>query len=120
MSTLFFPSKYISKDKTRILGNSSAPLFTVSQLQYFAYIFPIKVLISILYNCIAGFFHQATRSDRDMYVDIDFDAIYDYEVAMFINNTRASIKKNYVRCDETRLGKSRGCKLLGTNISLFL
>ena len=48
------------------------------------------------------------------------DEINDYEVAMFINNTRASIKKNYVRCDETPLGKSRGCKSLGSTISLNL
>ena len=62
---------------------------------------------------ISGFYHQATRPDRDIYVDVDFEAIYDYEVAMFINNTRASIKKNYVKCNETSLGKTRGCKSLG-------
>ena len=62
---------------------------------------------------ISGFYHQATRADRDIYVDVDFEAIYDYEVAMFINNTRASIKKNYVKCNETSLGKTRGCNSLG-------
>ena len=60
-----------------------------------------------------GFYHQITRSDRDLYVDVDFEAIDDYEVAMFINNTRASIKKNYVKCNETRLGQTRGCVSLG-------
>ena len=53
-----------------------------------------------------------------MYVDVDFAAIDDYEVAMFINNTRASIKKNYVKCNETRLGKTRGCYSLGNDMTL--
>ena len=65
-----------------------------------------------------GFYHQITRSDRDMYVDVDFAAIDDYEVAMYINNTRASIKKNYVKCNETNLGKTRGCHSLGNELQI--
>ena len=68
---------------------------------------------------ISGFYHQATRADRDIYVDVDFEAIYDYEVAMFINDTKASIKKNYVKCNETSLGKARGCNSLGIYSTLF-
>ena len=60
-----------------------------------------------------GFYHQSTRPDRDEYIDVDFQAIDDYETAMFINNTMASIRKNYIRCNETNFGKARGCSSLG-------
>jgi len=79
------------------------------------YVGACEVWGSILHEIhhILGFYHQSTRPDRDEYIDVDFQAIDDYETAMYINNTRASIKKNYIRCNETNFGKARGCVSLG-------
>ena len=64
-------------------------------------------------NLFVGFFHEVTRPDRDEYVDIDFEAIKDYEESMFITNTPYSVMRNYIRCNETSYGVRAGCRVLG-------
>ena len=32
---------------------------------------------------------------------------------MFFNNTPLSVKKNYIRCDRSSIGKRKGCQILG-------
>ena len=54
------------------------------------------------------------RLDRDTYVDVNFTAIEEYEKAEYgkVNNRK---KKEYLRCDKHKIGKTRGCRPVGPN-----
>ena len=52
------------------------------------------------------------RLDRDNYVDIDFQAIEKYEIAK-TGSVKNTTKNQYLRCDEHKIGKTRGCRKIG-------
>ena len=51
------------------------------------------------------------RLDRDSYMDVNFKAIREYEIAL--NLRKDSMKKNFLRCDQQKIGKKRGCQKIG-------
>ena len=51
------------------------------------------------------------RLDRDSYVDVNFTAIGDYEKAL--NKLNGTKQKQYLRCDQHRLGMKKGCQPIG-------
>ena len=51
------------------------------------------------------------RLDRDTYVDVDFDAIKEYEIALYGRVTNR-MKKQNLRCDQHTIGKDRGCQTI--------
>jgi len=59
-----------------------------------------------------GFYHEVTRLDRDDFVNIDYEAIEQFEIAKFhrINNMQ---RKQFIRCDETQIGQGKGCRRIG-------
>ena len=50
--------------------------------------------------------------DRDDFVNIDYDAIEQFEIAKFhrINNRT---RKQFILCDETQIGQGKGCRRIG-------
>ena len=63
------------------------------------------------YN-IFEFYHEVTRLDRDDFVDIDFEAIKQFEIAKFGRVTNRT-KKEFIRCDRTKIAKRKGCQPIG-------
>ena len=59
-----------------------------------------------------GFYHEATRQDRDNFVNIDFEEIKRFEKAIYGNITNKE-RRNYIRCDQTKIAKSKGCQSIG-------
>ena len=52
------------------------------------------------------------RLDRNSYVDIDYKAIEEFEIAHYgIKKNQA--KKQFLRCDQHTIGKKRGCRKIG-------
>ena len=52
------------------------------------------------------------RLDRDTYVDIDYQAMERYEIAKY-GSVRNVTKNQYLRCDQHKIGKNRGCQKIG-------
>ena len=52
------------------------------------------------------------RLDRDDFVDIDYDAMKNYEIAKY-HRVKNKINKQYLRCDQHKIGKVRGCQKIG-------
>ena len=50
--------------------------------------------------------------NRGEYVDIDFEAIKQYEVAMFGRAT-GRMRRLYERCNLTKVGRRKGCRQVG-------
>lgn len=69
-------------------------------------------LILTIHISLLGFFHEMTRLDRDTYVDVNFTAIEEYEIALDGRVTNKK-KKNYLRCDKHKIGKKKGCRRIG-------
>ena len=71
-----------------------------------------------------GFYHEVTRLDRESFVDVDYDEIKNYEIATYGGVTNRK-KRQYVRCDRTKLSRkiyntdkgtiiTKGCRKIGT------
>ena len=84
----------------------------------------MSIIIVILSFSIsfAGFYHEATRRDRDKFVTVDYDVIEEYD--NYKGNRRSSKKKEYVRCDRSSMSNetfttdggtliTRGCRKIG-------
>ena len=54
------------------------------------------------------------RLDRDDFVDIDYDAMKNYEIAKY-HRVKNKINKQYLRCDQHKIGKERGCQKIGAH-----
>ena len=54
------------------------------------------------------------RLDRDDFVDIDHDAMKNYEIAKY-HRVKNKINKQYLRCDQHKIGKERGCQKIGAH-----
>ena len=52
------------------------------------------------------------RLDRNSYVDIDYKAIEEYEIALY-GRVKNKTKNQYLRCDQHKIGKNRGCQEIG-------
>ena len=52
------------------------------------------------------------RLDRNSYVDIDYKAIEEYEIALY-GGVKNKMNKQYLRCDQHMIGKKRGCRKIG-------
>ena len=53
-----------------------------------------------------------TRLDRDRFIDIDFEAIKQFEIAIFGRVTNRQ-KKQYTKCDQTKIAERKGCQPIG-------
>ena len=53
-----------------------------------------------------GFYHEEVRLDRDNFVDIDFEAIKEYEIAKYGQITN-KMRKQFIRCDESIIGQKK-------------
>ena len=54
------------------------------------------------------------RLDRDDYVDIHYDAMKQYEIALY-GRVKNKINKEYLRCDQHKIGKQKGCQEIGAH-----
>ena len=54
------------------------------------------------------------RKDRDDFVDIDYKAMEQYEIALY-GYVKNQMNKQFERCDQHRIGKKRGCQQIGAN-----
>ena len=61
-----------------------------------------------------GFYHEITRLDRNNYVDIDFEAIKQFEIAESNGRVTGKTQRQFKRCDQTKIGKKKGCQQIGT------
>ena len=52
------------------------------------------------------------RLDRNSYVNIDYKAIEEYEIALYGRVTNL-MKNQYLRCDQHKIGKKKGCQNIG-------
>ena len=57
-----------------------------------------------------GFVHEQNRSDRDAFIDVDFDEIEKFERDEGWPN--GTWTKQFMKCNYTRIGKKYGCKIL--------
>ena len=53
-----------------------------------------------------------TRLNRNDYVDIDFQAIKEYEIKVYGSITNTT-KRQYIRCDQTKIARKKGCQRIG-------
>ena len=51
--------------------------------------------------------------NRDTYVDIDYKAIDEYEIA-FYGRVTNKMKNQVLRCDQHKVGKIKGCTAIGS------
>ena len=54
------------------------------------------------------------RLDRDEFVNIDYKAMEQYEIAKY-GSVKKRINKQYTRCDLHKIGKNKGCQEIGAN-----
>ena len=54
------------------------------------------------------------RKDRDKFVDIDYKAMEQYEIALY-GYVKNKIKNQFARCDQHKAGKKKGCQQIGAN-----
>ena len=54
------------------------------------------------------------RKDRDNFVDIDYKAMEQYEIARY-GYVRNKINNEFERCDRHKIGKKKGCQQIGAN-----
>ena len=54
------------------------------------------------------------RLDRDEFVNIDYKAMEQYEIAKY-RRVKKKINKQYTKCDQHNIGKKKGCKEIGAN-----
>ena len=60
---------------------------------------------------VSGFFHENTRADHDLYIEVNFTALYEWEMSYYHRITNRTAR-NYFRCDESKLGLKYGCQTL--------
>ena len=54
------------------------------------------------------------RLDRDEFVNIDYKAMEQYEIAKY-GRVKKKINKQYSKCDQHKIGKKKGCQEIGAN-----
>ena len=54
--------------------------------------------------------HEQSRNDRDVFIDVDFAAIMEFEKSEGWPN--GTWVKQFLKCNETRFGRKWGCKIL--------
>ena len=52
--------------------------------------------------------------DRNEYVDIDFEKIKEFEIAESGGRITNKTKRQFMRCDQIKIGKRKGCRRIGT------
>ena len=56
--------------------------------------------------------HENNRDDRDGFIEVNFNAIKEFEQDMFLPN--GTWQKRYIKCNFTRLGRKWGCRVMNT------
>jgi len=59
-----------------------------------------------------GFTHEHSRTDRNAFIEIDYDAIRKVEEDDFVPN--GTYARKFLRCNETELGRRFSCKLINS------
>jgi len=84
----------MSKQKIRVGGCSSAG----------------NIMHGIMHSL--GFYDQIMNLNRGEYVDLDFEAIKQYEIATFGRAT-GLMRRQFERCDLSKMGRRKGCRQIG-------